>query len=430
MKNTYSNSLFPLPDNLNPSKTVCYTIQIPDDPAYINLFLGALYELTFWFNYDRNELRWGRQVALNFLHAIETLRKCSDSPSNCGGGGDVELMIRQNPDNCLQIQSSADGTHWCTFIDFTNCFPSSSQPGGGTPQPTPGGGTATYCVTVQANNAFLVPFAVNAGDLLSVTNASGATNDGNFTHGWRCPDGSLFVAGVCQPSYVFEGTDPLPLTRHQALIWNIDGSYYPAMEGAVLVPSGVVNGTATLQINDAPLADNYGSFDVCVDVTNNSQSTFSHPFNFLLSTGGFAAPTQVSGESGLWVFNSGWTSQEWTDGTGFYWNGVHIEQTIEARTLTSISLTYNLDKGSYENPTDWSVALSVYRSGAWEYVLTLDNVDDASGDGRVQIWTGLKTDVTIIRLQVYSATGTVITDLGSCAGVAAIIAGYGDDPFA
>lgn len=58
-----ARTLYPLPDVINPENTRCVIVQVPDDIGHITAFLGAIYNLTKWYSWDRDEDKRGRLVA-------------------------------------------------------------------------------------------------------------------------------------------------------------------------------------------------------------------------------------------------------------------------------------------------------------------------------------------------------------------------------
>jgi hypothetical protein len=264
------------------------------------------------------------------------IRLPSDVSSS--SGADSELMIRQDPDNPCLLQSSVDGTNWCTFADLSKCLNSSTigQIGAGAPQPSSGGGQACYHATMPANNTFLVPTVVNSGDVLSLNNATGATNDPDDSPLWRCPDGSQFFAGACVGYPVTVSTDPIPSANHLRLIYNVGGAYYDAIAGTFTVPSGVSNAQVSVQVNDSNLSNDSGSltFDVCV--TNNQVVTYTHTFDFTLNPGPFTPYVGGGITYGVWTSGIGWQAEKLDGNTQ-----VSLIEQISA-TLKGISFTLNV----------------------------------------------------------------------------------------
>lgn len=91
-KSTLQDRL-PIPENLNP-ELICFKIYLPDDPQYIQTFVGKLRELCLWTGYDRDEEKRGTIVAGVWKQVIETLQPCEtdcgcdESDSDCFDCGD------------------------------------------------------------------------------------------------------------------------------------------------------------------------------------------------------------------------------------------------------------------------------------------------------------------------------------------------------
>jgi len=283
-------SRYVLPVTIDPPDSICYEVPVPNDPFHIAAFKGAIFGLAKAYEWQNDPDHLAKEVAAVWLKIFNGLKECTPCPENpgfAGADGGGEELIRQNPDNPCEIQSSADGTHWCTFIDISLCVPGVSQPGDGSEQPTPGGGTACYHANMQGNSKWLLPTVVSTGDIIDVTGATGATNDGSNVF-WWCPDGELFFAGACAGGGTNDGADPLPAELHMSLIGDIGGTFYPILAGSPFtVPGGVLNEQVIFQVNDSTLSDNSGSlaFDVCV--TNNQAGDWAHSWNFLVTQGPF-----------------------------------------------------------------------------------------------------------------------------------------------
>lgn len=53
---------FPIPDDLTPD-TFCLCLQIPNDPTWVQTFVGLLAQPTYWFNWDRDSARSGKTLS-------------------------------------------------------------------------------------------------------------------------------------------------------------------------------------------------------------------------------------------------------------------------------------------------------------------------------------------------------------------------------
>jgi hypothetical protein len=131
---------------------------------------------------------------------------------------------------------------------------------------------------MPASALWLLPTLVSSGDVLEITSITGAGNDGALIR-WQCPSGLTFFTGACLPnSGATDGGDPLPSVFHMRILYLIDGTYYDAMAGQFTVPGGIANKEVDLLVNDAALADNSGSYQFEVCVTNNAALSWSHHF--------------------------------------------------------------------------------------------------------------------------------------------------------
>jgi len=304
---------FPDPRTPYPDKLRCVTFYLPDDPLWYSVFWGMLDELTFAKNWDTGKTS-GLDLAAHWQAVMDAARQnfiqqiCAVLPSSAGGADGDENMIRQDPDNPCLLQTSIDGTNWCTFADFSKCIAPSGQPGAGAPQPQPGGPAQCYHLTLNANGKVLVPVVVNDGDTVEITNFSGAGNDGTSAQ-WFCADGPQFFAGACIGGTEFlSGSDPLPTANHMRLVMDIDGTFHDGIGGPVTVSGGVVNGQVAIQVNDPTLASCTGQYTLDVCVTNNATVNWCHEIDFAFSIQGFNAGDHSGNPLATYTAGIGWQS--------------------------------------------------------------------------------------------------------------------------
>lgn len=268
-----------LPQNLHPVGWRCVTFMIPDDDEYEHIAYSTLYDqlaLT-WTNWKRTGDDTGSRLCRLWRAALATWKRCEPPPTMPQIGADSEdFLIRQNPDNPCQLQSSVDGATWCTFADFALCvagsLQSSFQPG---PQEQPpAGGCSEFDVTLNANNVYLSAIGVGAGDTVTITNLTGGWL-GAPLDVWRCPTGQEYVLGACFGSPAApSGSDKCPSIGHMKLIANDGTNCYDASSGSFTIDSGIPNGTQlTFQANDADLTDNAGSASFHVKICKNAVPT-------------------------------------------------------------------------------------------------------------------------------------------------------------
>jgi hypothetical protein len=95
-----------IPENLTPD-TRCLCLQIPDDPTWIQNFVGLLAIPRYWFNWDRDEARSGKILANYWSELFDqidwsTMSCCCNQPP---------AIFRYNSDNVYQM-STDGGTTW------------------------------------------------------------------------------------------------------------------------------------------------------------------------------------------------------------------------------------------------------------------------------------------------------------------------------
>lgn len=325
----------PLPRNPVATDLVCYEVQLPNEPRILEAFEGAVNMLSNWTYWGLDEQHTALIASGVFKQLYQRLeaQKCSVPPFIGADEGGGELY-RQNPTNPCLLEVSADGVNWCPWADLSKCIPAGSQPGSGSQQPTPGGGQACYHASIEGSNKWLLPYQVNAGDTIAITNVHGAATDGTVS--WFCPNGQAYFLGSCSGSTSTAGGDPLPAKPHMELIAEIAGTFYEAYNATITVPGGVSNANVVFQLNDSVLSDNYGNitFDVCV--TNNGATIWTHTFDFTMSDGGFVSDAGTGGAT--YIPGTGWQSNNaGTNSMGFK------RTSLAAYTLTSAELHVLLD---------------------------------------------------------------------------------------
>jgi len=399
-----------LPDVVDPPDRICYQISVPNNRFHKAAFFGALLDLASAYKWSDDPAHTAKSVALVWRDIIDDIRLCPAPLLVGGAGGDDENMIRQNPDNPCELQTSINGTDWCTFADFSLCLPAPAQPGGGTTQPPIGGGLACYQAEMQANSRWLLPTVVSSGDVIDLTNATGAGNDGTVSP-WHCPDGSTFFAGACIAGTAGPfGLDPLPTANHMSLLYFIAGAYYDAMAGPFTVPGGITTEQVEVQVNDAGLSDNSGSYRFQVCVTNNQTGTWVHTHDLRISPG-------------PWVQNNTLLGNPWAAGVGYSAGfhggdkGVQIKAAMSSRVLTRITLYFTMTAPDASADWDCEVtapAFSLFGQGT-----------PAAGD-QSQTGTGSAVATELI-VSAFSSVGA--GNVGDSTIYKVVTEGQGTDPF-
>lgn len=278
---------FPLPIVIDPPDTLCFQIDVPNDPYHINAFYGAIWALTMSRNWARDEAHSAAEVSRVwsriFFALVRDSCKIPTIRGTAGADGGDEQMIRQNPDNPCLLETSINGTDWCAFADLSLCVPAAGQPGNGAPQPSPGGGCQSYHAILPGNGIWLLPTIVSTGDTIEITGAGGAAYNGRSVT-WHCPGGDQFFAGFCTGVTFTNAGTPMPSVPEGKIIANIGGTFYDVQGSAFTVPGGISNAQVTFQMNSADITINAGQFDFDAQVCNNQAGAWTSFLDFRVNS--------------------------------------------------------------------------------------------------------------------------------------------------
>jgi hypothetical protein len=67
----------PTPANLHPTIDYCVQLTLPNDREWIGAFYDALYQLTYWFAWQRDAAHTGKDIAAIWLTVLANMRPCS-----------------------------------------------------------------------------------------------------------------------------------------------------------------------------------------------------------------------------------------------------------------------------------------------------------------------------------------------------------------
>lgn len=293
-----------IPADVNAPLTLCFTMQVPNDPTYLEHLFGTLQELTSGWNFANDSNYLARAVANHWLDALSTAQITAGA---CGGN----LQLRECVTGC-GIEYSIDGVTW-TCINLSGCIAdivtdgignaiADGELGKGTIQtgpqgPPPAGGCTTYHVRLLPGAKWHCPSAVKGLDTVSVTNSNGGWSIGELA--WYCPDGSRFLLGACDASLRTHVTgDPLnPGAYHMALIGNFNAVYFDPMNSVYQIPAGTGLTDLFIQANTNLTGVPSGEVEFDVTVCNNG---WYHYFDLTQSNQNFTAYN-----SGSWQYVAG-----------------------------------------------------------------------------------------------------------------------------
>lgn len=103
---------FSIPENLTP-ETFCLCLQIPNDPTWVQTFVGLLAQPTYWFNWDRDAARSGKILSEYWTKLFDeidwsTMSCCCDNPP----------AIFRYTDAGVYQRSTDGGATWTDAPDF------------------------------------------------------------------------------------------------------------------------------------------------------------------------------------------------------------------------------------------------------------------------------------------------------------------------
>ncbi len=331
----------------------------------------------------------------------------------------MPIMFQQSTP-CLLEYSLDGGTTWTGMYNGQLCINENIADGtlaAGTTankseQPPPAG-CLTYYIQVQEQTDYVLPTTVSSGDVITVSDVSGAWADGWVGNLWYCYDGSSFILGICvSGSNPAKAGDPLSTAQHQQLIMKVGSTYIDCLLGAYTVPAGVSNALISFLPNNGS-ARSGGTGVVAAKVTVCNNSSWCRVIDFTASDGGFTA-VPFSPTLGTYVTSNGWVTTL-ASGNDDIW----IQHTIVAgETLQQISIEYTrtgpltssaLYFATKSDASD-SFGSTTLSSGVQTYTWTGSQV--VSSDAKIQIYT---------QAQHGTGSGTVIRKI--------TIRGTGSNPF-
>jgi hypothetical protein len=341
---------FALPTVVNPTDTVCFQINVPNDPGHLKAFFGVLYDLTIWKSWQRDAAHTGILAAQVWKQIWVNLQP-SDDNCECAipiAEMDVDMsvceQIRYNP-TTNKFEGLCCGS-WSIIAGQPTGGFAPAPTAQGAPLPAPNGGCQVYQGSLNANGQWLCPAPVSAGDTFQIISINGAWTDGGAN--WYCPTGTIFYSGLCTVGSGVNGADPLPASPHMGLISKISGAYQYIGDLAVhTVPGGVSNKLLILQANDASLSDDFGEITFQVQVCNNQVGTFIHQFDFTASNQGWQASVVGGVPATVYTPGVGW-QQQYVVVTGIGYRGINISRVFTAtpRVITQIVAYYTLALGA------------------------------------------------------------------------------------
>jgi len=287
-----------LPDEVHPATSTSWCVPVPDDPFYRAAFLGALAALGSAYKWQDDPDHKAKEVAQVWRDIADNLQKCMPEPKPpifMSEESEIEMALICDiriHNGKLQVKNGCDcdgNSIWADVCSDGSTLGSDStvQPSEGT-RPAPG---ESECDSRQmsAKDTYLVPFGVENGDTITVSNNTGAWSDDGIN--WTCTDGTPFILGACVGSAYHVGSDPDATLFHGQLALLVAGTYFSLTDGPLVLsglPSGQQQATVVPNFDASGSAAGNISFDICVENGSTPPTaTWCYFFNFRLSDYGW-----------------------------------------------------------------------------------------------------------------------------------------------
>lgn len=95
-----------IPDIINPQDEVCYSVPVPNDPAYIRAFFGQLNELSRWGMWDKTPQKQGVEAAARWFDSYLRITACENNviikDEDCSFANPTSPLITYAPNDPYQ----------------------------------------------------------------------------------------------------------------------------------------------------------------------------------------------------------------------------------------------------------------------------------------------------------------------------------------
>jgi len=316
-----------LPITVYPENSLCVTIPVPDETFYKAAFWGAMLDLASAYKWQDDTAHTARLVANVWRTIVDDLAftDCTVPPQGVEFDGE-ELM--GSLCEALRFENGVLQAFCCgEWVDIPGAQNAIQQ---GASQP-PAGGTIptneckTVSVVLNGRDRFLIPYPVDDGYTITITNAQGGWWNGDVLQAWECPSGDTYALGVCVSAGSLDPSNPVPGLPYGRLIAQVGSAWLDADNTSITVPSGTGPVDVYLQMNDSNLADNQGSISFDVSVCATPPAMYSHLFNFALGPLGWTG-VSLSGGAPTWD-GTQWQGFAYMDG-GCGGNNNAVQNTI------------------------------------------------------------------------------------------------------
>lgn len=109
-----------LPAVVDPPDRLCVQLHIPNDRGHVMAFWGALQELAYWFNWQRDPAKTGSAVANVWKDVLQQANVQFNSDDPCPGECDSMIYDIRGDSCTLEVQREEGGA-WEMIADFSLC---------------------------------------------------------------------------------------------------------------------------------------------------------------------------------------------------------------------------------------------------------------------------------------------------------------------
>jgi len=417
-------SKWPLPDVVDPAEHWCFTVEVPKDRNHLAAFMGAMYTLSKPYDWQNDEDHTALEVGAVWLKIYNKLK--ADVCNLPDKGLPIAEWIEEMSLHCnirwhdgkLQVTNGCDCDGLPIWVDVcsdgSDGTPDSviQQDSGTRPA---AGEEECFNRTLSAGKSWVIPFGLQNGDVIDVTNRQGAWSSNALA--WVCTDGTPFALGVCSGSPYHDGADPDSTLFHGQLMLTIGSVNYSLTDGPVVLSGltglnqGVVSGNLTVGAGGGGDI----SFKLCV--TNGSTppiGDWCFYQDFTLSPYDWTARDLGSGPLAVWQAGTGWVPN-----AGVNASAIYIERVSDPSDVSGADVWYIFAGDT--SGTDIGIGSDTVGIIEVDPLSSSGVVQHASGDVAVpgmSVWragmTGSADSTLAITAMEWRGTGTSTFPTSNC----------------
>lgn len=407
-----------LPAVINPDGRKLIMLCIPDEPAHIAAFRGALLALASAYKWQDDPEHRAKDVAQVWRQVIEDEGGCLEFRQD-----DCHLYMVVNG-----IETLIYNGQECIDANIANGTLAKANSGYlGSPAAQ---ACHTYTARLTPSQWFTIPVAVNTGDTILLSNwQGGATDLGQLNTFWNCPSGTAYALGQCSDTIrvpTSYGTDPLQTAPHLAVIGKIGNTYYDIWNSTsgitpstFTVPSGIVNQPLQILMNVGAAVAALSAGEMWGNITVCNTSGWCYTWNF--ATSAYSSQWTLEDNGGYYLSGTGYKG----DRDHAPGSNVYVFTNIPAGTnITEIDATYTMNYVGGNYGFGGTAIIRGYSEinvgGSTLFTVTDDRVGTYTSQ-----WVGGRDDIRCVRInrtvQEHSDSFAVISSV--------TIKGTGTSPF-